>query len=328
MSYGTYAWNKIQLGRESTAGTAVAATTIWRGPATDITDEREHVFAEEDVGILVPAPRHYVPKIGAKLVFPETELTFEQVLHLFEAGIKTATPTGTGPYVRLYEFALATTPNTIKTYTIETGNAVAGDVNEMEYSYVDEFTLSGERGQAWKMASTWMGRQKSTSSFTGALSLLTVEEALFQNTTLYIDAEAGTVGTTAKAGVLTAASINVKTGIQQVWVPSGQLYFYKHKFVRPEVTFSLTLELENDSGILAAQRAAMAAKTMQLFQLSIAGTGTTVMELSWAGKYSSFGEYQNSDGDTMVEMQGKVFLSSTANLFFKVDHTSGVVTVP
>lgn len=329
MSYGTFPFNKIQLGRESTAGTAVAATSIWRGPATDIVDESTHEFAEEDVGILLPTDREYVPTKAARIALPETELTFEQVLHILEAGIKTATAVGTeAPYIYTYAFPASTTPNTIKTYTLETGNAVAGDVNEMEYGFVEEFSFSGAAKEAWKMASTWVGRQKTTTTFTGALSLASVEEALFQKTALYIDATGGTIGTTAKAGVMTAASLSVKTGIVPVWTPNGQLYFYAHKFTRPEVTLSLTLELENTSGILAAQRAAWVAKSMQLFRLLVSGAGTSTLTIDLAGKYTSFGEYQNQDGNTVVEATVMGRYSSADSLFCEIEVGNSLAAVP
>lgn len=328
MAYGTFAYNVIQLGRETTAGTAVAATSIWRGPATDIADDSKHEHAEEDVGVLVPTDREYIPQKGASLAIPETELTFEQVLHVLEAGILTATPSGTGPYVRTYTFPTGTTPNTIKTYTLETGNKVAGDGHEMEYGFVKDFSLSGSAGEAWKISSSWIGRQKSTTTLTGALSLVTVEEALFGKTSLYIDASAGTVGTTQKTGVLSAASINVTTGVVPVWTPDGLLYFAKHKFVKPEITFSFTLELENDSGVVAAQRAAWVAKTLQLFQLKIAGASTSEIKINLAGKYTSFGEYNNADGDTTIEASGKAYYSSTDSLFTSFIVTNSVATVP
>ena len=44
---GSRALRKIQLGKETTAGIAVAATTLWRGMGT-VKDNREVVFPEED----------------------------------------------------------------------------------------------------------------------------------------------------------------------------------------------------------------------------------------------------------------------------------------
>lgn len=327
--YGTFPLNMIQLGREETAGTAVAATSIWRGPATDIVDESTHQFAEEDVGILVPTDREYISKLYATLAMPETEATFEQILHVLEAGIQAATPAGTqAPYTYTYAFPLAATLNTIKTYTLETGNVVGGDANEMQYAFVTDFSLSGAAGEAWKLAANWAGRQKSTTTLTGALSLTAQEEMLFNKTTLYIDASAGTVGTTAKAGVLTAASVEVTTGIVPVWTADGALYFYSHKFTRPTVAYSLTLELESTSGVAAAERAAWVAKTLRLIQLKIVGATTSEMKINIAGKHLSFGEYNNSDGNTVIEISGEAKYSSVDALFASFIVKSTLATVP
>ena len=48
---GVKALRKVQLGLESTKGTAVAATALWRGTGT-IEDKREVVFPDEDIGYL------------------------------------------------------------------------------------------------------------------------------------------------------------------------------------------------------------------------------------------------------------------------------------
>lgn len=327
--YGTFPLNMIQLGRESAAGTAVAATSIWRGPATDIVDESTHQFTEEDVGILVPTDREYISKLYATLAMPETEATFEQILHILEAGIQTATPAGTqAPYTYTYAFPLTSTLNTVKTYTIETGNVVGGDVNEMQYAFVTDFSLSGAAGEAWKVSANWAGRQKSTTTFTDSLSLTAQEEMLFNKTTLYIDASAGTVGTTPKAGVLTAASVEVTTGIVPVWTADGQLYFYKHKFTRPTVAYSLTLELESDTGVAAAERAAWVAKTLRLIQLKVVGATTSELKINIAGKHMSFGEYNNSDGNTVIEISGEAKYSSVDALFASFIVKSTLATVP
>lgn len=326
--YGTFPLNKIQLGRETTPGTAVAATSIWRGPATDIVDESSHQFAEEDVGLLVPTDREYVPQVFATLAMPETEATFEQILHILEAGIQAATPTGTGPYVYTYAFPLSSTLNTIKTYTVETGNLVGNDVHEMEYGFVSDFSLSGAAKEAWKVSANWAGRRKSTASFTGALSLTAQEEMLFNRTTLYIDASNGTVGTTPMVGVLTAASVQVTTGIVPVWTADGALHFYKHKFTRPTVAYSLTLELESDNNIVAAERAAWAAKTLRLIQLKVAGAGTSEMKLNLAGKHVDISEYQNSDGNTVVEISGEAKYSSADALYASFVVKNSLAAVP
>ena len=120
---GVKALRKIQLGDESSAGTPVAASTIWRGMGT-ISDQREVVHVEEDVGYLSGTDRTYVPKLFAELELEETEATFEQLPHILEMSLKDETPaqdgTGSG-YIYQYEFPTTTQP-TIQTYTIEGGD--------------------------------------------------------------------------------------------------------------------------------------------------------------------------------------------------------------
>jgi hypothetical protein len=128
---------------------------VWRGPFSDIEDARQRETAEEQIGLIVSEERLYDTDLAAMLSMPETELTYEQVIHILEAGIMTATPTGTGPYTYTYSLPVDETLNVIETYTIETGNVIAdGDVREMEYSFVDSFTLSGAQGEAGRCRPT------------------------------------------------------------------------------------------------------------------------------------------------------------------------------
>lgn len=326
MAYSPFSMTKVQLGREATSGTAVAATSVWRGEFSMLEDTRERTIVEEQIGAFIQAERSYDGKLQAAWAQPSTPLTYEQVAHIFEAGIKTATPTGTGPYVRSYNYPYGgTTVNTIKTYTIEAGSAiVAEDMYEMEYSFVESFELSGSFGESWMMSSNWIGRQMSQTSFTGALTAPTVNEALFPHTKLYIDASGGTIGSTQMSGVLMSASVNVTTGLKIVPVGDGNLYFSSHKWTKPEITFSLTLELE-DSSVVADQRDSYRADDVLLFRLAITDS-TRILNLDWAGKYDSVGDYTNSDGNTTVTVDGHAVASSTDSLSFTAALTNGVAT--
>ncbi len=330
MAYGPMSASVIQLGRETTAGTAVASTVIWRGPATDIEDTQVVMEpgVEENVGLLVPTERKYIAQLGAALSIPETEATFEQIPHVFEAGIKTVSTSGTtGAWVRSGYTPGTNAANTIKTYTLESGNVIAGDGNEMEYGFVESFTLSGKTGEAWKVASNWRGRQKTVAALTGALSLISVEEMLFGNTSFFLDATGGTVGSTQKTGVLLEASIQVNTGIQGVFAADGTLYFTAHKIVPPSLEFTITIELETTAGLVAAERAFWKSQTTRLFQLSVAGSSSRAAVMKWAGKYTSVGSYQNSNGNTTVQLSGKAIYSSTDSLFFDFSVTNAIAAL-
>jgi hypothetical protein len=332
MAYGDYAQNKLQYGRETTPGTSVPATGIWRGRFAPIEDRRTKTFVEEEVGILVNAERSYTSQYLAGLAMPATELTFEQLPHILEAGIGTVTPTGANPYVYTYSMPTANTVNTIKTYTWEAYNVIAPtDYREMAYSFVEDFTLSGAAGEAWMMAANWLGRTPVTGTATAALTLPTVEEALFPKTKLYIDASGGTIGTTLVSGVLMGFELSVTTGLVIVPVGDGNLYFAAHKFVRPEVTFTLTMELEQTAGAsrVNTERTAAEADTVRLLRLRTDGsTASRRLDIDLAAKYDlPIGAYEDSNGNTTVTFSGRAVFSQADSLFLTIAVTNTLSTL-
>ena len=291
---GVRALRKIQCGVEATAGTAVPATTYWRGVGA-IEDTQEMKFTEEDIGYLSGVDRSYVPALGAKITFADTPATFEQLPYILAAGVKnvvTGSADGTGSG-KIYTYTFPTTAaNTIKTYTIEGGDDQQEE--EMEYSFVEAFKLSGKPGEALMMSADWIGRQVTASTFTGSLSLPTVEEILFSKGLLYIDAIAGTIGTTLKSNTLLGADLSVKTGWKAVRAADGQLYFSFIKSTPPEVILAITFEHDSTA---TAEKAFWRAQTARLIRLKITGTtlttaGTTytakTLLIDLAGKWEKF----------------------------------------
>jgi len=326
---------KIQLGREATAGQAVAATTIWRGPFAFFEDARTKVVVEENIGIAVTAERTYTPMLLGKLAVPATELTFGQVLHILEAGVQTATPTGAGPYIYTYALPTSNSINTLKTYTLECVPVIAtADYLEMPYSFVEEFTFEGNAGEAIKMSANWTGQQLSTGTATSLSTLLTgndMEPALMPKTKLYIDATGGTVGTTQKTGVLMGLSMRVRTGWVVVPVGDGNTYFGIIKFTKPEVTFSLTLELEQNTGasVVATERGFYRSDTVRLFQTLTDGpSASQQLTLKWAGKYDKVGGYNNNNGNITVTLEGHAVYSQTDTLFWTAIVKNSLSAVP
>lgn len=274
MAGGIRALRKITLGPETTAGTAVATTYVWRGLGT-MEDAREVAFAEEDIGILQDTGRVYMPKLQAAITFDEVPLTFEQLPYLLEAGIKTVwtgatADAGSG---KIYTYGMGTTAaNTIKTFTIEAGDNQ--QAQEMEYSFVTAFSLKGNAGEAWMMSGDWVGRQVTLCTATTSLTAATIEEALFSKTTLYIDT-AGSIGTTSKSNTLLSAELSVgDTGNVPVFAADGQLYFSYQKQQRPSDPATLTLTFEHDATAVA-EIAAWKAGTARAIRLLTTGTALT-----------------------------------------------------
>lgn len=305
---GVIALEKLQLGKETTPGTAVAASVIWRGMGS-WQDRREVKNAKERVGIALPSVRPYVPKIMAAYTMDPVEATFQQLPYILESAVESETPTqdgaGTG-YIRSYIFPYTSIP-TLRTHTLEAGNNQ--QAREMEYAFVEKFKLTGKAGEAAFMSGGWVGRQWTDTTFTGSLTVPTLIPAdhmgLFDSN-LYIDAVSGNVGTTEITGTLLAFELDVTTGWVRRWDNSAKT-FADHYFSRDAFKATCKFTFEHDTNA-EAQRDLFEAGTARLFRIYFGGaalaTPATETELNarvdFAGVYTDVND-SSQDGDGIVE---------------------------
>lgn len=329
---------KIQLGRETTAGTAVAATTIWRGAGGMLSDTREVVMVDEQVGIAMPTTRNYIPMLGGSLSMAETPATFEQLPHILEAGIKsvgTGAADGSGSG-KIYTYPVGmTSANTIKTYTIETGDNQQAE--EMEYSFVESFTLSAERGSAVMMSAEWIGRQVTNSTFTSALSIPAVSDIMAGDGLFYIDAVSGSMGGTAISGLLLSWSLDVTTGWRGKWtVDSGQRYFNFAYFDKDSFSAELSMTFEHDASAVA-QKALFRSGTPRQFRIKVPGpalgtNGTTyqqkTLQIDAVGVYTAFEALDSDEGNSIVNVTAQIGYDPTAAKGLQIVVVNELSTLP
>ena len=160
------------------------------------------------------------------------------------------------------------------------------------------------------------------------MSLQTVEEALFSKTSLFIDATGGTIGSTQETGVLVAASFDFTSGVVPVFTGDGQLYFTAHKFIRPALNFTITLELESTDTTVKEERDAYEANSIRLIQLNCDGTSNRNLTIDMAAKYDSVGTYQDDNGNTTVQLSGHAVLSTTDSEYFTAVITNALSALP
>jgi len=300
------ALRKIQLGAETTAGTAVAADTLWRGLGV-IEDQREVIFPDEDIGYLSGKARNYVPKYGAALSMDSVPATFEGLPIILSAGVKNVITgvTDTGGSGKVYTYTFPTTSaNSITTWTIEGGDDQQAE--EMEYSFVESFDIAGNGGEALTMSANWIGRQVSKCSFTASVTTpATVEEILFGKGKLYIDAASGTMGTTEKSATLLGMSLNVNTGWITKYAADGNLYWSWAQVTKPEVLLNVTFE-HNTTAV--AEKDAWKAKTPRQLRLKFEGAALTTagtftyktLLIDLAGLWESFDAIGDMNGNDIV----------------------------
>lgn len=324
---------KIQLGRESSRGTEVNATTIWRGLGTP-QDERETVFVDEDIGYLAPTDRAYQPDEFGTIEMEPVPATFEQLLHLLEGGVKTVSPSQDGAgdaYISEYPLT-ETTPNTVKPYTIEAGDDQAADV--LTGGFVDSITLEGGAREAWTMGGGWGAQQIADGSFTAALSAPTVETILFGNSKLYIDAIDGAFGSTQVSNAFLKASLTLNTGITPFFCGHGELYYSHLEYTRPTVEMGITFLHDSDG---AAQREVWRTNTPKLVRIIVEGStfsnaGNTysvkTLILDFAGRWSNFNKLGEEDGVNIVEGTFRAGYSATAAEYGLITVVHDLTTIP
>src|SRR3990167_3466317 len=180
MAAGRKNLRKVQLGRETPAGPAVAAPTIGRGPAVGFDDLSEIVEVEEQVGILDGIDRDAISVLFAGIELTDQPLTFEQFPHILAmayGGPVTGAQDGAGTG-SLYTTTLPTTagPPTPPRSTVEGGDDSENE--EMEYAHCTAFTIKGEHKGLAMFNASLRGRQVSDSTVTPEISNPTVEDAV------------------------------------------------------------------------------------------------------------------------------------------------------
>jgi len=318
--------SEVQLGREGTAGNEVNATQKWRGPAGFLDEQQTLVFVDEHIGSIPGKDRTYIPQVLTGIAFPDTPATFEQLTTLFAAGIQDDTPAADGGGSGKIYFYQPPVDNVqpdetfIKTYTIESGDSEAAEV--ATYCVPAEFTLAGAMGEALMVSSTWFGRQAAPGAFTGALSLLAVEDILTQKGTLFID-NAGSLGNTQITNVISQFDLSVKTGWQPRFTADGELFYSKATYTHPEILLNIVFEHEAQA---IAEKVLMRAQTARSIRLTfdgsaLASAGTTytfkTLQIDLAGKWETFDTISESDGVSEVAATFRARDNDTENMFAK-----------
>lgn len=301
---------KIQMGVESTAGTAVASTYIWRGKGM-LFDEDDIQAIDENIGHHLPSDRSGKVALAAMCRFDPIAMTPEGLPHILSSALEnivTGTADGSASSGYTYEYAWTDvrTANAIKYRTLEM--VTAQQTKEMEYSYVEEFTLSGDANGFHTMEAVWRGRQATNVTKTALTTITDVNNLAFGANTLYIDDGGGTIGSTDVSSSVLSYKLNVKTG----WVPVytfDDLYFTTVEYVGASATLDLTYRY-NGTGV--AEETARKNETVRLMRMDItgeaygtAGSGTLFsgvkgVRIDIAGKYLAPVSIEEKDGYDIV----------------------------
>lgn len=328
---GLEAFRKIQGGIESTPGTAVPATAKWMGMhlAASLKD-REIVMPSDERGDLAAAHRSYSPAYlwESKL---SGELTFEDAIFLAGMAVKGGvTPSTVDTSARLWTYTPSlTAANTPDTFTLEFGDNT--QCYEAEYVFIKALEISGSVNEALKFAADLLGRQLTAASFTGALSNRTVESALVKKTSLYMDDTGGSIGATAKTGILIDWTWRLPAHFVAKDRQDGNLYFSAFGEVRMQPELEMLVEFT--SGV-ATLRTKYTAETRQLVRLktlgSLCGAATALRTVQIDGAYKivEFDTLDERDGASVVRMKLLGEYDATWTKLFELQIQNAVTAIP
>jgi len=325
---GIRALRKIQIGKETTSGTKVAADIVWRGTGS-IHDNMDLVFPAEDIGMLVPAGRSYIARYEAGLTLDSTEATFEQLPHLFEMGIEHVAPTtdANDVFTYLYKMPFATTDlvssTDLATYTVEGGDNMAEE--EFGFGFARSISLSGSAGQALMMSAEIVGRQVEVDTFTPGIAIADVEEILFGKGKLYISDVKAFPATDLISNQLLGMSLSINTGWLPVYTADGALYFSFIKQTTPEVTLQITFEHDTTA---IAEKVNWRTQKPRIISLVFTGSGNKQLAIDIAGKWESFDVLGEQDGNDIVSGTFRGTYNSTVGGMFQTAITNTLSALP
>ena len=316
---------KLQLGKETTAGTPVAATTIWRGTGV-LEDKREAYFPDEDIGYIAPVNRAVYPFTLGQLDLDEVPATFQQLPYILAMGVDgvvTGVADGVGSdYIYTYEFP-TTALKTPKTFTIEGGDNE--QVEQMPYAFCESFAISGKGKEPWMIGATLIGNSVDpVEGFTAAVPLPAIEEILFQKTKLYIDAVGGSIGTTQIECTLHEFTLDVTTGFYGMFAANGKLGFCKINGGTPEIKLHLVFEHNATS---VAQKAAWRSLTPKQIRIVAEGSGfgtpgaaysAHTCQIDLAGMWEKIDKLGENNGNDVLEGDFRVAYDPTAALYAEI----------
>jgi hypothetical protein len=327
MTVGVGAFRSIQIGQETTAGTAVAATMKWLG-TLDMEETHETYQPIEDVGMLT---RYTKSQLTSKQVAitHESDLNYEQCLVPFLAGIRgdvtgSATggtaPTPGTPYIWDFTPNL-TAMNNPKTFTVEYGDSTAtNEAFESPYCIATSIEIRGAVDEPLTISTDMMGQKMDTSTLTPNLTVPTVNVARAQNTKLYIEGDAAAIdaGTAdAKAKTLIDFTWHLDTGVHTKKFCGGETYYEDVGEARRSPELDMTFEW---NGNALTEHDYFDGTTKRFVRLETTGDtigsadGTAYpykLTLDMCGVYTSWDSLGDRDGNDIVAVHMTCLYDST-----------------
>ncbi len=211
---------KMQSVIESVRGTDLATTRIDPIISGNLVSHMERHFFSEERNSLIANYRSIVTKTFSEISGLEVNPTYQDLPHwlaCFAKGGVSGQVEDTAAY--RYTFTPTVATDDLKTLTFEVGDDT--DVFQMNYGIGTRMEITLSRNAPATMSMDFLGELASATTFT-SLSDRVTEDVNGALTTLYIDVDGGTIGSTAVTNVL-EVKIGLETMQTQFWALTGSV---------------------------------------------------------------------------------------------------------
>lgn len=317
---------QVQVGTESVWGTGVAATAKLMGILDAIHQPTVNakIFRELRAALDPGYNAALTGMAGGMRV--ETLVTYEDFPYWLDSLISQATPGGAGPYTRDYASGSSYTPRKLTTYL----GSTAGQYRLLG-GLANQLTVRGSQGENdTELTATvdLIGKQLDTTGSLAALSDRAATPAMASQLQIYIDAWAGTIGTTL---ISTAFSFELGLNLRRMLkrylgslAPGG----YETQAAEPGGN-TLRLSLEFDATSKALLDVILGASSVFQRQVRIKATsGTNILQFDFAGTTMAAPEvFTDVDGVISADIVLQGTYNPTLGGWFKAHSTNSVATL-
>ena len=307
----------IQIGAETTPGTAVAAGKLLRSftvePGAKVDMQRFRPVGSKFESVIVPGKEWVEGKITGIGSYQELPYLLSGIL----ADVGTNPTVVTGGQVWTYEMKQRT-PDTVKTYSIEQGDA--NFAHKFNYGLITELGLNFSR-DGCEIDGSFMARALTTgATLTGSPTTIDPEVVILPTEIdVYYNTTFGAIGTT-KLGRAFQANIKISDRFAPIWVLNSLATSYTaHVETAPTVEVELLVEADTEG--------------IQFFPIMRAGTsgylrvkctstqqaaGTPYSaQFDVAGKVADVSDFSDEDGVYAITWTMAAVMDTNTNMPFK-----------
>ena len=321
----SYKLRDAQAGKEATYNTAVAATIIL-GALSDASLETDAPLEIVDaIGTLSPAIEVDILSVNGKIALEGT-LTYEDAPFLFQAARGASAPGAGPPYLRTW-LAPHQTPYDPESYTFEFGIRGHTQLYKVSGCVMTKLEITGKTKDFIRYKAEFGAATMATMAAFTALSVRNLTKMRFADLALYVDAFAGTPGTTAIASTLYEFKLNVETG-HHMKTFNGSITPTAFGIDQWKGDLELTAEVNTTTDAYMANLI-VGTTTQKIIDLKCT-RGTQINELIFAGALDGSGQkmYDDENGNAVYKLKWQALYESTLTTWLKINNTNTVAVLP